>query len=149
MGTENGSVHLVDLKGRSIMNSVKLNSAVNTVKFLNCCDNIIVAGTQDGSVNIISLPDMKVLQKLHDSDSAVQSLLSLKDGFVCGKYDGACVWYGFDPSLSEIQYDLTIVLSGADVDPITDISRDHEFIYTSCRDGCIRKYSINNMFSKR
>ena len=150
VGTENGSVHLVDLKGRSIINSVKLNSgAVNSIKFLTSCDNIIVAGTEDGAVNIISLPDMKILQQIHDSDSSVQCLLPLKNGFLCGKYDGACVWYGFDssPDLNEVLYEMTIILSGADVDPITDISRDYDHIYTSCRDGCIRKYSINNMFS--
>lgn len=150
VGTENGSVHLVDLKGRSIVNSVKLNSgAVNSVKFLTSCDNIIVAGTDEGTVNIISLPDMKILQQIHDSDSSVQCLLPLKNGFLCGKYDGACVWYGFDSSsdLNEVLYEITIILSGADVDPITDISRDYDYIYTSCRDGCIRKYSINNMFS--
>jgi len=150
VGTENGSVHLVDLKGRSIINSVKLNSgAVNSVKFLTSCDNIIAAGTDEGTVNIISLPEMKILQQIHDSDSSVQCLLPLKNGFLCGKYDGACVWYGFDSSsdLNEVLYEMTIILSGADVDPITDICRDYDYIYTSCRDGCIRKYSINNMFS--
>ena len=129
---------------------LKLNSgAVNSVKFLTSCDNIIVAGTDEGTVNIISLPDMKILQQIHDSDSSVQCLLPLKNGFLCGKYDGACVWYGFDSSsdLNEVLYEITIILSGADVDPITDISRDYDYIYTSCRDGCIRKYSINNMFS--
>ena len=146
VGTENGTVHLVDLKGRSVLNSVRLDSAVNSVKFLTF-ENYIIAGTEDGQVNLISLPDMKVLHRLHDSDSSVQCLLPLRNGFVCGKYDGACVWYGFDPDAATVLNELTIILSGADVDPITDMTKDQDYLYTSCRDGCIRKYSIANMFS--
>merc|ERR1712083_802342 len=96
VGTENGTVHLVDVKGRSVINSVRLDSAVNSVKFLTF-ENHVIAGTEDGQVYLISLPDMKILQQLHDSDSSVQCLLSLRNGFVCGKYDGACVWYGLNP----------------------------------------------------
>jgi len=151
VGTENGSIHLVDLKGRSVINNVKLKSAVNSVKFLNF-DNVVVAGTEEGSIHIISLPDMKILQRIHDSDSSVQCLLPLRNGFVCGKYDGACVWYGLNPPNDNgndiLSDEMVIVLSGADVDPISDMSRDSEYLYTSCRDGCIRKYSINNMFLK-
>ena len=87
---------------------------------------------------------MKILQRIHDSDSSVQCLLPLRNGFVCGKYDGACVWYPFD-GISSIG-NQRVILTGSDVDPVYSIAADEDFIFTASRDGCIRKYSIHELF---
>ena len=142
VGTENGSVHLVDLHKRSIKNSLKTQSAVNCVKFL---DNTLVMGMENGQIAFLSVPELTILNQIYDSDSSVVSLLPLRNGCLVGKYDGACVWYGFDSNSGKI-HEQIVVLTGADVDPITDMAKDHEYVYTSCRDGTIRKYLINSLF---
>ena len=133
VGCESGGVHLIDLRGRTILKSLKLYSAVNSVKFLN--ENTGAAGTQDGMLVIFSIPDMEIVHEIHDSNASVESLLPVRNGILCGKYDGACVWYGFDPMTNEICKEV-IVLSGSDVDPINDMAKDNEYVYTAARDGC-------------
>lgn len=143
VGTENGSVHLVDLKGRTILKSAQFSSAVNCINFF--LDNFAVIGTQEGKISILSLPNLEILSEIHDSESSIVSLMPLRSGFVVGKFDGTCLWHGFEPRTGEISNEI-INLSGADVDPINGIAKDSEYIYTACRDGIIRKYSINEMF---
>ena len=141
IGGESGSVKLIDLRGRNIMHSANLSEAVNAVKFFD--ENYIVAGTENGKICIIRVPDMSVMKEIHDSESSVLSITILRNGFLAGKYDGACIWYGFDGS--NIGHE-RIVLTGSDVDPINDITKDEEYVYTASRDGSIRKYSIHEMF---
>jgi WD40 repeat protein len=141
-GGESGSVHLIDLLGRKIINNVKLASAVNAIKFITAYANIIVAGCQDGSISVMSVPELKIIATFHDSDSSMESLLPLRNGFLAGKYDGSCLWYNLENNSNQ-----RIVLSGSDVDPIFDISTDQESIFTASRDGSIRKYCIREMFS--
>ena len=117
-----------------------MNSAVNCLKFID--ENVLAAGMQDGKLIILNVPELKILGEKYDSDSSLECLLPLKGGILCGKYDGACVWYPFDRKFgNEI-----LVLTGADVDPIRDMSQDQEYVYTAARDGCIRKYSKRDMF---
>lgn len=141
IGGESGSVKLIDLRGRNIMHSANLSEAVNAVKFFD--ENYIVAGTENGKISIIRVPDMSVMTEIHDSESSVQSIKILRNGFLAGKYDGACIWYSFDGS--NIGHE-RIILTGSDVDPINDITKDEEYVYTASRDGSIRKYSIHEMF---
>ena len=55
-GGESGAVKLIDLRGRNILNQLKLPAAVNVVKFFD--DNHIIAGSEDGRISIIHVPDM-------------------------------------------------------------------------------------------
>ena len=55
-GGESGAVKLIDLRGRNILNHFKLHAAVNVVKFFD--ENHIIAGTEDGRISIIHVPDM-------------------------------------------------------------------------------------------
>ena len=59
---------------------------------------------------------------------------------MAGRGDGSCVFY----PISQLA-NFRVVLSGADIDPITAIASDSEFIYTSARDGNIRKYAIKHL----
>lgn len=38
-----------------------------------------------------------------------------------------------------------VQLTGSDFDPIYSVKHDGTYIYTACRDGLIRKYSINHV----
>jgi len=141
-GGESGAVKLIDLRGRNILNHFKLHAAVNVVKFFD--ENHIIAGTEDGRISIIHVPDMTLVTEIHDSDSSVQSLKIINNGIMAGKYDGACVWYPFDGNSSIGNQ--RIILTGSDVDPVYSIAADEDFIFTASRDGCIRKYSIHELF---
>ena len=141
IGGESGSVQLINLRGRNVLNSTKLDSTVNTVKFLS--ENLIAVGTEDGKLRILTVPDLKILAEKHDSDSSLECVLPLKNGILCGKYDGACVWYPFNGTNFGTEI---LILTGADVDPIHDMAQDEEFVYTAARDGIIRKYKKRDMF---
>ena len=146
IGGESGSVQLVDLRNRSVIKSTNVNSAVNAVKFLND-ENTIAVGTEDGKLTVLRIPDLKILAEKHDSDSSLECLLPLRNGILCGKYDGACVWYSLEnDGASFASQDPILILSGADVDPIHDMAQDDDFVYTAARDGCIRKYKKSSMF---
>ncbi len=165
VGGESGSVQLVDLRGRVIINSLKLTSAVNCIKFFS--ENVVISGCEDGSINVVSVPDMKVINQIHDSTSSIQSLLPIHNGFIGGKYDGerlkrqlqlhknihfdfltllgTCVWYCLDSNNGQVTTE-RIILTGADIDPIYSMARDQDFVFTASRDGCIRKYMIADLF---
>ena len=85
-----------------------------------------------------------LVTEIHDSDSSVQSLKIINNGILAGKFDGACVWYPFD-GISSIG-NQRVILTGSDVDPVYSIAADEDFIFTASRDGCIRKYSIHELF---
>ena len=38
-----------------------------------------------------------------------------------------------------------MVLSGADVDPVTSVVADNDYVYTAARDGAVRKYSVKQL----
>lgn len=141
-GCESGNVYLIALRRREVITSKKLNSAVNCVKFLG--DGRVVAGCQDGSITILSLTELQVVDQIHDSDSSLLNVLQLRQGFLAGKYDGSCIWYGLADNGSVNNN--RIVLTGADVDPINGIATDGTYIFTGARDGAIRKYALSDMF---
>ena len=85
-----------------------------------------------------------LVTEIHDSDSSVQSLKIINNGILAGRFDGACVWYPFD-GISSIG-NQRVILTGSDVDPVYSIAADEDFIFTASRDGCIRKYSIHELF---
>lgn len=143
VGGENGTVALVSLLARSVHIMKKIpgkNVAVNAISFLT--DSMLIVGCENGKVLGFSVPEVKVLWELHDSDSSITSLLSLpkQSGFIAGKLDGTCVFYSLTPDKQLT--DLRVLLSGADADPVNTIKSDESHIYTGARDGKIRKYSI-------
>jgi len=140
-GGENGSVTLVNLHSRRVVYRVQLDSAVNVVKFYGCSHMLV--GCENGEIVGFNLSQMEGEPfRWHDSNSQIQSILPLpgQEGFVAGRGDGSCVFY----PISQLS-NFRVVLSGADIDPITAIASDSEFIYTSARDGNIRKYAIKHL----
>ena len=124
------------------MGTLKLTSPVNCVKFFN--DSLVLAGCEDGSISIIGLPQMQVIGEIHDSASSIQSLLVLRNSFVGGKYDGTCVCYSLDSNNGQVGKE-RIVMTGADVDPIYAMARDQDYVFTASRDGCIRRYFVEDL----
>ena len=43
------------------------------------------------------------------------------------------------------EYETMVEMTGSDCDPVYSISSDGTHIYASCRDGAIRKYSLNHL----
>ena len=146
IGGENGTIALVSLFTRSILIIEKLpgkNVAVNALSFLT--ESMLIVGCENGRLVCFSVPDLKIIWVLHDSDSSIQSLLSLEKqrGFIAGKLDGTCVFYSIDGNKK--LNPLRVLLSGADVDPINAIKSDGSYIYTGARDGQIRKYNVKDI----
>ena len=48
--------------------------------------------------------------------------------------DGSCFY-------TNEAFDTTLELSGPDCDPVYKVATDGQYIYSCCRDGCIRKYA--------
>jgi len=139
VGGENGFVSLVNLHARKIVYRIKAAAAVNAVRFHGC--SRLMVGCQDGSIAVHQLSRMNDGPLIiHDSNSSVQTLLPLPEGLVAGRGDGACVYYPFLATGEESMF--RVVLSGADVDPVTSAVADNDFVYTAARDGTVRKYSI-------
>ena len=135
VGGENGWLSLINLYQRKIVFRVNLGKAVNVAKFHH--GNNLLVGTDDGMIRNYDICQMsKCLEIIHDSNSPVISLLSVADGFFAGRTDGSCVYYPNGDSKK-------VLLSGADIDPVHAIVSDGDYVYTSARDGVIRKYYVN------
>ena len=146
VGGENGTIALINLFTRSILTAKKLEGkspAVNTLSFIN--ETNLLVGCENGKLLCLSVPDLKNVWTLHDSDSPIISLLSLnnRNGFLIGKQDGTCIFYRFNSDKKPIN--TKVLLCGADADPINSIKCDGSHVYTGSRDGKIRKYNILHM----
>ena len=140
VGGENGFVSLINLYERSIVYRFSVASAVNVVTFYGC--GMVLIGSEDGKVVSFKIADLKSPHKMwHDSNSSVQSVLAIPslDGFVVGRGDGSCVFY------SMMDDKKRVVLTGADIDPVTSLAADLDHVYAGARDGCIRKYALNRL----
>lgn len=80
-----------------------------------------------------------------ETNNPALSLLPYKGcGFFVGHNDGSCVYRSIDDLDSMVK----LALSGADGDPIYDICCDNKFIYTACRDACVRRYSPDSYITR-
>jgi len=62
--------------------------------------------------------------------------------FWVAKNDGTVAL--INPNL-EVDAKRIVQLTGSDFDPIYQMKHDGTYIYTACRDGLIRKYSVNQV----
>ncbi|XP_067946337.1 proteasomal ATPase-associated factor 1-like [Watersipora subatra] len=107
-------------------------SAVNCVTFLT--DESFVAGTQGGSVTVYDLRNLSsAVKSWSTTRSAVLSVTPYKQGFLYSTGDGSAVCV--DETLSQ-SYEFT----GADCDPIYQLRRGSNRVYSCCRDGAVRVY---------
>ncbi|KAK0064568.1 proteasomal ATPase-associated factor 1 [Biomphalaria pfeifferi] len=135
LGCENGSLQGFGLASREQIFSLHLESAINTCTFVS--DIYSVCGSQDGHIHIVDLRNTsQPLKSWKESRGPVLSMLSHKGGFFTSTGDGSCF------HINE-RWETTTELTGSDCDPVYKVCDDGSNIYTSCRDGFIRKYSLN------
>jgi len=136
LACENGSLIGVDLISQKEAFRVNCGSAVNSCMALN--DTTYLAGTQDGIVYEFSASKLNSpMQAIHYSNAAITSLDfgNSSTEFCAGTADGLCYYW-------DTQYQkCTKFFTGPDVEPITSLSTNRGTVYTSSRDGFIRKYT--------
>ncbi|XP_077976991.1 proteasomal ATPase-associated factor 1-like [Glandiceps talaboti] len=145
IGTE-GKLLLV-AREDNILQGIGLHSRESIFKMsasaaFNCCAVLstthVIGGTQDGSIYILDIRNtsepFKIIQR---SKSPVLHLKSHHNGFVASTGDGSCYYMNPDSNYTD-EY------TGSDFDAIYGfaIHEDTGILYTACRDGCIRKYSM-------
>ncbi|CAL1543217.1 unnamed protein product [Lymnaea stagnalis] len=134
-GCENGTIQGYGLFSRKKIFNLHLDSAVNACAFVS--ELYAVCGTQDGFINLLDLRNTSSpMNTWKESRGPILSLLGHKGGFFTSTGDGSCF------HVNE-RWETTTELTGSDCDPIYKVSSDGDNIYTSCRDGSIRKYSLN------
>lgn len=114
---------------------------MNSVQFHK--EHGFVYGTQSGEVFERDLRNPEeVVAQWSFSKSPVLSLLSTCrpfHGLLIGRQDGT-VTFVYD-NLKQVVH-----LTGADCDPIHELTTDSKFIFSACHDGKVRKYLLNYAF---
>ncbi|KAG1689938.1 Proteasomal ATPase-associated factor 1 [Nymphon striatum] len=133
VGAEDGFIKGFGLHSHVQIFEYNCGSPVNTCTTVSPCQ--VVCGTQNGSIFLfdITQPNAPILTWRYSS-SPVLSVIKYKDGFFSSKGDGVCVF--MTPN-----NDKMIQLTGSDCDPVYSLAFDGSNIFSSCRDGTIRKYS--------
>jgi len=135
VGLENGSLQGFGLRSREQVFCINCESPVNSCCFVS--ETYAICGTQDSSLYVIDLRNTSTpVAKWKESRGPIKSLLPHKGGCFISTNDGSCFHVNH-------QWITTTELTGSDCDPIYRISSDNTNIYTSCRDGNIRCYSLN------
>jgi len=152
--TEDGKVHGVGVQSRSNIFSAALPSAGNSV--ISTGLNTFAVGCQGGQICQFDLRKILQPKEIHyATTSPILSLLTHPRSpssnpttdesnklFWVAKSDGTVAL--INPSLDESEKKI-IQLTGSDCDPIYQMKHDGSYIYTACRDGLIRKYSITQV----
>lgn len=146
LGCEDGQLCCVAMSSRKCLFNLKLSSAVNC-----CCvvkPSLFAIGCQDGSVSLVqAVPDAEnpVFVTWKETNSPALCALGYEEkGFFIGHNDGACIYRAID----DLNYPIRLSLTGSNGDPIYDICRDSQFVYTACRDGVVRKYAPDSYISR-
>ncbi|OTF70013.1 hypothetical protein BLA29_010440 [Euroglyphus maynei] len=141
LATESGFVHGIGVDSKQSLFKVECHSPINCISFYNEFD--FFAGTQNGNIyqyDIRNINQPKINWLISSSP-----LLSMKfvrrpfNGIVASRQDGSVDFY-YD------NHNQILHLTGSDCDPIYQVVYDDKFVYTSCRDGKVRKYFLNNAF---
>lgn len=136
LGCENSNLLAYGLQSRKKIFDVPCHGAVNCCCFLS--DISAVCGTEDGHLTVIDLRNPRVpLKEWKESRSAILSVCPYNRGFWSSSGDGTCFY------VNE-QCDTTVELTGADCDPLYKVVLSDNHVFTSCRDGNIRKYNLTS-----
>lgn len=152
VGTESAFVYAIGVHSKRMLFKVKCESAVNCVTF--CKESSFAYGTQSGKFYEHDFRNLAQGAKCwHFSKSPIYCILDIKqplNGLMASFQDGTVIFVpisDLDLQSPGTTPSLTIVhLTGSDIDPIYDLSFDGNFIFTSSRDGQVRKYLLNFAF---
>ncbi|CAD5115062.1 unnamed protein product [Dimorphilus gyrociliatus] len=134
VGGENGRIVGYDMAQREKIFDIMHNSASNCISTFN--ENLLCSGFQDGSIVFYDLRNLNSpLRKIYSGrGSILASKLHSKNMFFSNS-DGSV--FGINE-----QFENVAELTGSECDPIYSLSSDGTYLYSSCRDGTIRKYQI-------
>ncbi|KAK3097247.1 hypothetical protein FSP39_008035, partial [Pinctada imbricata] len=136
VGCENSTLQGYGLQNRQKIFELGCHDAVNCSCFLS--ENTAVCGTQSGHITVVDLRNYRVpLKEWKESRSAILSLAPHKTGFFTSTGDGSCFYV-------DGQYNTMMELTGPDCDPVYKVVCNDTHIYTSCRDGTVRKYNLSD-----
>ncbi|XP_025099117.1 proteasomal ATPase-associated factor 1-like isoform X2 [Pomacea canaliculata] len=137
LGSEMGSLLGVGLHSRQRVFEMKCSAAINCCAFLS--DVHAVCGTHDSRIVIIDLRNTsEPLRQWKESRGAILSLLPYKQGLFISTGDGSLYYVNEE-------FEAMVEFTGSDCDPVNRIACDQTHIYGGCRDGWIRKYSLDDM----
>jgi len=134
---QQASLFFINLQQNKVLHKYKCESAVNVVHPTS--NSSVLVGCEDGSLLELDC-SASLLYSNHSSSSPVTALLHLRSGLLlCGRQDGTCTLYNNNNHTKQI------ILSGSDCDKITGVCKDDEYVFTSSREGVVRKYLISNL----
>lgn len=143
LAKEDGFLEGVDVRNKEKVFQVKCSSAVNCCAFLS--EYEAVGGTEDGSLWIVDVrsPSFPV-GVFRRSSSPILSLSITGDhGFLASSRDGACFcWSAKMLGHGRSEEVTSWELIGPDSDPVYNICRSANAVYSACRDKTIRKYVL-------
>ena len=134
---ENGSVRGISLIDREEVFKFKLPSAVNCCHFLS--DTLVSCGCDDGLLRIFDVRQLTALHSLHHSNSRIISLTTHNSNLVVCRGDGTTEILSSLNSQSPL---LIRKLTGPTFDPVSSVASYQNMVYTGCRDGKVRKYTL-------
>lgn len=136
LACENKTLQGYGLQSRQKLFGLPCHDAVNCCCFVS--DTCVVGGTQDGHVTVCDIRNVRVpLKEWKEERNAILSFLPLNGGFLASTGDGSCFYV-------DQHQETRLELTGSDCDPIYRVSCDRKFVYTACRDSCIRKYDLRH-----
>lgn len=139
LGCEDGDVHCVAVNSHKKLFSLSCSSPVNTLTSLN--EFYFVVGCQSGETFLFNVMDTsKPVKVWFESNSAVLCVVRFRDdGFFSSHADGHVFYRHIH------QDSIRVVLTGPNCDPVYGLSTDQQFVYTSCRDALIRRYTVQRI----
>lgn len=134
VGGESGKIVGYNLSQREKIFDKQHNSSSNCIAYLN--ENVLCSGFQDGTILYYDLRQFdNPIYKIDGGRGAVLSCKLHSKNMFFSNSDGSV--FAVNDQLENIAE-----LTGSDCDPIYSLSSDGTYIYTSCRDGCVRKYQL-------
>lgn len=143
LACEDGGLRCCDIRDRrTVASYTDSKSPLSACTFLS--SSVAMCGDDNGVLTTLDLRNPRnALERFQVYESPVNALMPVgATKCITGFRNGSCImWNSGDLASNKCSLEV-VNLTGPQVDPITSISKYADSIYTSCRDGCIRMYSV-------
>ncbi|XP_014674763.1 PREDICTED: proteasomal ATPase-associated factor 1-like isoform X2 [Priapulus caudatus] len=135
LACEDGTLQGYGLQSRKKLFEVTCTGAVNTCAFLSSTE--VICGLQNGQLYRYDIRNISSpLQHWGESRGPILCVVPFHNGILLSTGDGSCLYRDVTKAESTLEF------SGSDGDAIHQVAHAGRTVYTACRDGCIRKFSI-------
>jgi len=140
---DGGKVAGLILKSRETLFISNTDAPANDCLVLS--DHTYVYGLQDGTLAVMDMRNVsRTLFVERESRGAVLNLCRFRSGFLAATQDGSVVYIPEKVFNRGQGSEMVLELTGPEVDPVYKVAvQGRNSIFTACRDGCIRKYLID------